>query len=500
MIRHLDGGKYSCSVNSWDHTLCTYFLFLLFLKNSFAALSTHLRKREVIDCTRRCLQRIHMTCHLLYPNCVPRESLPPSVNVRVFLAAYMVAFRPDSVFENQNGTLEKNLFQSAVPVLECFQTLCEQFDQSSEGLRSLNQELVSSFVPKLCTYFENFKAWKVPDEEKLCKRIFNALIALYGAYRHLPDQAEEPNSRLAEDFRKQIQRLRDKLVQIKGLEALNEFDRKLEQEGLEGISAAYASDNAVVPAGDIVAQNIRLSNEQLAHELMYDSSFQLDENGGCGEDGVLCRIKETFHSAFWNSLVDDMKCSKPCYVRVLRVFAEIRDGLLDLAGSPLDENVKVVLDIDRIRVKLESGEFSFGDWKELGDSVFALIARIQAVKRDEENKEKYGVMKAVMDSCTPEDIPRVLTDMLKMFLDFVNMMRIDAANARLRLIAPVVRDHGVEFERGKFKDKLRDGILTLERTKVCVILVCFVCAMNNPGFFLNCRVGGRMVSFRPDRV
>ena len=37
---------------------------------------------------------------------------------------------------------------------------------------------------------------------------------------------------------------------------------------------------------------------------------------------------------------------------------------------------------------------------------------------------------------------------------------------RLRLIAPVIKDHGVDYERGKFQDKLKDGTLTLERTKV----------------------------------
>ena len=35
---------------------------------------------------------------------------------------------------------------------------------------------------------------------------------------------------------------------------------------------------------------------------------------------------------------------------------------------------------------------------------------------------------------------------------------------RLRLIAPVIQDHGIDYERGKFADKLRDGTLTLSRT------------------------------------
>jgi hypothetical protein len=36
----------------------------------------------------------------------------------------------------------------------------------------------------------------------------------------------------------------------------------------------------------------------------------------------------------------------------------------------------------------------------------------------------------------------------------------------LRLIAPVVRDHGIDYERGKFQAKLDAGVLTLTRTEV----------------------------------
>ena len=44
----------------------------------------------------------------------------------------------------------------------------------------------------------------------------------------------------------------------------------------------------------------------------------------------------------------------------------------------------------------------------------------------------------------------------------------------IRLIAPIVRDHGIDYERCKFQDKLNDGSLTLERTEVlflCLLLL-----------------------------
>lgn len=39
------------------------------------------------------------------------------------------------------------------------------------------------------------------------------------------------------------------------------------------------------------------------------------------------------------------------------------------------------------------------------------------------------------------------------------------AVSRLRLISPVVREHGVDYENGKFNEKLRDGHMTIFKTK-----------------------------------
>ena len=42
----------------------------------------------------------------------------------------------------------------------------------------------------------------------------------------------------------------------------------------------------------------------------------------------------------------------------------------------------------------------------------------------------------------------------------------------MRLISPVLREHGIQYEQGKFKDKVEDGTFTLERVKVifCLLL------------------------------
>ena len=52
-------------------------------------------------------------------------------------------------------------------------------------------ELTKDFPTLLFNFLKAFKAWKVPDEIKLTKRIKHALIAMYQALKHLPPDEPE---------------------------------------------------------------------------------------------------------------------------------------------------------------------------------------------------------------------------------------------------------------------------------------------------------------------
>ena len=85
----------------------------------------------------------------------------------------------------------------------------------------------------------------------------------------------------------------------------------------------------------------------------------------------------------------------------------------------------------------------------------------------QETDAKWAALEALIAQVATgeQDWAKVLCKCLEFLLERVNVMRIDAANARLRLIAPVIRDHGVKYERDKFKDKVKDGSLSTERVK-----------------------------------
>jgi hypothetical protein len=133
---------------------------------------------------------------------------------------------------------------------------------------------------------------------------------------------------------------------------------------------------------------------------------------------------------FWDSLIDDLKLASPCYVRVLRVMAEIRDGIADLAGSREATSIRDVLDIELIKQQVEIGAFGWDSCMKLVGSVVSVIKRIQAPGRDSSTRERWREVGLAMQNAEICDHARIFCRALEFLLDLVNILRVDAANAR----------------------------------------------------------------------
>ena len=223
-------------------------------------------------------------------------------------------------------------------------------------------------------------------------RIQHALVALYGAEESLPPN-EPGSSKLRLEFNTQIVRLRTKLTRIAGPACMQEFDRAHPRLlALSSPSSKAPSPSAAAPEAQPsqapqqpqLRESLRgpmpgrLSNEQLAHELALDRSFQLEDGGGCrSENPLLQQIRDRFHRAFWDSLVGDLCLETPCYARVLHVVADIRDGLHDLsvrASRPVD--VQQVIDLDYIRRQAELGLYNWQDCLCLIATIFGVVQQV----------------------------------------------------------------------------------------------------------------------------
>jgi hypothetical protein len=247
----------------------------------------HLREPLVVAAAKRCLWRIHTLVSMRHG--VPAgANIPTTINVRVFLAAYMISCRPSHVFETM-GQLEQ-------PLLEVSRALIESFERiagavvAAGSFQPVDHSLTEGFAPLLLEFMRCFHAWKVPDEAKLVSRIRHALFALYDAREHLP--ADEPvDSRLSVELHTQTERLRRKLAQIGGQAALTQFDT--DNRSVDRSNLANAGRNTATVS---IAPG-RVCNEQLAHELLLDPTFHLSEDGECDAtlNPAYARMRESFH-------------------------------------------------------------------------------------------------------------------------------------------------------------------------------------------------------------
>ena len=141
--------------------------------------------------------------------------------MRVFLSAYMIAYFPDEVFDRMEQ-IEKDLISVTMPLIDVFERISSAISES-RNFCDTPSEITASFPSLLLAYMRKFKAWKIPDEERLVQRIQHGLLSLYEARSHLPPD-EPDDSVLNIEFRVQIGRLRGRLAQVAGNDFLQKFD------------------------------------------------------------------------------------------------------------------------------------------------------------------------------------------------------------------------------------------------------------------------------------
>jgi hypothetical protein len=466
-------------------------------------LTSFLRKKCVVAAVKCVLERIHRVCNLRNKVANPNPGAPPErVNVRVFIAAYMIVSHPGKVFDDAGAPLEQALHSSAEVAIDQFENICAAIhSHPHRAYNDLPLELTAGFSENLREYFRCFRAWKGVDEVKLATRIKHAVVALHQAYSHLPPD-EPVDSPLKQEFATQLIRLREKLLKVVGRDQLDEFDAfNPAPPGVPELIAAGTTNPAIVPlpradepggntrttaSGLEISQGMipgRMSNEELAHALLIDPAFRLNDEGtGPGCDHYRA-IRETFHRAFWDSLIADItaRANAPVtYVRVARVLDEVRLGLCEAPGGVWPLSV----DIDTIPERARVGGMA---WADCVNIVRAANEAIVITQRDARRQESQALWaQVVRDFEAAEGLeaaqPAAFCRGLEYLLNRVNAIRIDLANARLTLIGPIIAEHGFDYERGKFDDKLAAGTVTLERTQAWVhgvLLYCPAIGHNN---------------------
>lgn len=135
------------------------------------------------------------------------------LNIREFLAGYIVAFYSESIFE-KFGPTEREVVRASLPLFECVHVMA-CFLAQGVACTDLPRHVLSTLPVLHSEYASAFNAWRTPDLEALCKRIVDAVCALCDAFRCIStyEPVDEP---VRVEFRRNTRRLRDKLDEMRG--------------------------------------------------------------------------------------------------------------------------------------------------------------------------------------------------------------------------------------------------------------------------------------------
>ena len=149
----------------------------------------------------------------------------------------------------------------------------------------------------------------------------------------------------------------------------------------------------------------------------------------------------------------EFRQTPPCYLIAFQIICELKSKLCDL--SPAHKpRLEEAVDSGRIRQHVNAGTYRWASCAGLVSSIYAVVRRLCPPSRKQATESAWNEVRQTLAS------PTALG--LKFLSKCVEDLRLDAANERLRLIAPEIKDHGVEYERSRFRDNVDSGVYTLE--------------------------------------
>ena len=242
----------------------------------------HIQTTAVVRATKKVVARLNSLVHQsLRPRIRFLVDRPPAAagatgaaprppvtgSIRVFISMFPVAYRPDSMFADENGVLEAAVIAAAVPMIECFDDMCDWFVQDPPPVGGLfatmpevtsfcfvlfcvglalqtlyHQVLVRSYPDFQTRYYDAFAAWKTPEAAMLIPRIADALVMLRLSALAIPAAVPQDDPRRFA-FQRDIEMLRARLLTVGGQAgrdalahdlALAEAEAEAEADELDG--------------------------------------------------------------------------------------------------------------------------------------------------------------------------------------------------------------------------------------------------------------------------
>lgn len=159
------------------------------------------------------------------------------------------------------------------------------------------------------------------------------------------------------------------------------------------------------------------------------------------------------------------KGDAPDFEPLLRLLIEVRDGLSNLTpGRPdLIAQIHAGLDEGLHRQMLMAGAF---DKSAIAETVSFIIGRLQALQAPARAPGSVEWLRNFLEELSQAQNPvALLPQAFEFVLDSIEQVRRDSANAHMSALGTYLKQHGVDYERKKFAQRLAAGEIGLENTK-----------------------------------
>lgn len=445
----------------------------------FDEVEKFVKRDDVTEVSRAMLGRLMMLCNYGRGG---RPLISGTVNVKIILAAFMIVNKPNMVFENMDD-LSNGVIDAGRDFIGKLKDVCKMVAEG-ESWRAASVKTDKKLPSLLCAYLCKFKTWKLQHEKRLANRLTKALQGLERAEAGL--ERSKSNEPIRAEIENQKARLREKLKTIAGEGALRAYDETRcmipavavsTPSGGSGTGAQGRPVRGILGDGGGVGG---MTNMQLAHELMVDSEFRLEDLDEMNEHDndrmVRTKIRETFETVFWESLVEDIDNEVPSYVRVMSVLEEIRTSISQLSkGIPsADGRINGIINVEDIVDKLAAKKVTHAQLVPMVNEVMDIIEAIHTHQRDTKNKRKSGDewievrmrMLGVQDRGDKDG--KNVCEILRFMLNRIHAIRVKTANTKLMAIAPTIREHGVEYEKSRFQQALDGKEVTMDGVNVWI--------------------------------
>jgi len=193
-----------------------------------------------------------------------------------------------------------------------------------------------------------------------------------------------------------------------------------------------------------------LINAALAHEIALDDQFRLQPPSEEDPASLQGRVRAQLERAFFDGIRRDMAASPPDYSGLLRLMAEVRDGIMavTLPGQEaLRAQIAAYFDEEHAAQRLRDGAFDFAEQQ---TAIVAKLGQLCAAARDDDVHALSAVREPVA--------------FYKACLDLVRVMRLDLANFYIGTMRRTIRERAVRVEKANFSAGLQAGILRLDNT------------------------------------